>query len=250
MPATFSSPATRMPHPSGLPPLPVLILDDERFDRHRLARLCSGLRFPCAVSNAKTLEEFGAHLERDSYRLILVDYALPDGTGLDALDMVRLSARNLNAATLMVSGQAAAQVAEKAVSIGCSGHLAKDDLSPASFAAAVERALASATPPAETPKAEYPAEDVERLLARCATRCARDVKPMISRMMRQMRDLRATGGAAQALDALEQNCMSLWAFLIEMEREDGAQLLAELTGDRTQAQIQPRPPSPFGRRTH
>ena len=39
-------------------PLKVLILDDERFDRHRLARMCSGFEVPIEVTNAQTLSAF------------------------------------------------------------------------------------------------------------------------------------------------------------------------------------------------
>lgn len=237
--------------------MPVLILDDERFDRHRLARLCSGLDLPCNVSNAKTLQEFSDLLEQRSFDLILVDYALPDGTGLDALHMVRLSARNLNAATLLISGQAEKMVTDQAESIGCAGYLPKDTLSPDSFAAAVDQALAGTRQSRPLAKDSFPAAEVERLLALCNARGAGDIKPMISRMMRQMRDLRATSAGPESLTlrAIEQNCMSLWAFLVEMEREDGAALLSELTADQPLAPPLPKPretrgkpPSPFGRR--
>lgn len=239
--------------------LNVLILDDERFDRHRLARLCSGLDFPCVVSNAKSLHEFNALLEHESFGLILLDYALPDGTGLDALDMVRLSARNLNTALLMISGHGdAAEVAREAQNMGCSAFLTKDALTPDGFAEAVLSAIGGGPSSHLRAKQSYTASEVELLVSMTATRAAQDVKPMVSRMMRQLRDLRAKGDQASphALRALEQNCMSLWAFLIESEREDGANLMADMF--RTASQQGPsaitvkqqRPPSPFSARQH
>lgn len=246
----------RSPAPPGA--LPVLILDDERFDRHRLARLCSGLAFDCAITNAGSLTEFSSLLERGTFRLILVDYALPDGTGLEALDMVRLSARNLNAATLLISGQAETAVTDQARLIGCADCIAKDALSPDRFATAVALALSEHSVTTPALKVDYAAAEVEALMAACAARCARDVKPMISRMLRQMRDLRRSDSAqdSRALQAIEQNCMSLWAFLIEMEREEGAALLSEIAGGHAipappAARMKPaRPPSVFGRRPH
>ena len=244
------------------PPVPVLILDDERFDRHRLARFCSGLDFPCDISNATTLSEFATHLDRHSYTLILIDYILPDGTGLEAIDMVRLSARNLNAATLVISGQADDATPEAVRAVGAR-FLQKDALDRDTFAAAVHQALSEGRPERITRQESYSADQVAALLAQCGTRSARDVKPMISRMMRQMRDLRAGNGGPDAqaatLQAVEQNCLSLWAFLVEMEREDGAVLLADLTTDGTylaeaaQGHSEPKrakPPSIFGRRTN
>ncbi|NNK16140.1 MAG: response regulator [Sulfitobacter sp.] len=258
MPAALSKPLLLSGKSGKGQPVPVLILDDERFDRHRLARLCSGLEFPSAVSNAKTLDEFALHLEQVSFHLILVDYMLPDGTGLDALHMVRLNSRNLNAATLMISGQAKAGVTQEAEALGCAGYLTKDDLSPSRFAAAVKKALASVATPVPTSKQSYPVDEVEQLMSICAAHCARDVKPMISRMMRQIRDMRSSRGNADApdLQALEQNCLTLWAYLIKMEREDGAELMSELVHNLlvTEAPAPSgkpsKPPSPFGRRPH
>lgn len=261
MPAAAASTVVATVHARAAPPpLPVLILDDERFDRHRLARLCSGLHFPCDISNATTLGEFSTQLDRHSYALILVDYLLPDGTGLDAIDMVRLSARNLNAATLMISGQADPATPD-AVRAAGARFLPKDALNHDSFAAAVREALSDGQPGPVALQDSYSADQVAALMAHCAARSARDVKPMISRMMRQMRDLRAGHGGAEAqaaaLRAIEQNCLSLWAFLVEMEREDGVALLAELTVQtsktrggpvRATGQTPGKPPSPFGRR--
>lgn len=255
MPATLSKPLLLAGKSGKGQPVPVLILDDERFDRHRLARLCSGLEFPCAVSNAKTLAEFTRHLEHLSFRLILVDYMLPDGTGLDALHMVRLSPRNLNAATLMISGQAEDGITEEAEAIGCAGYLTKDDLTPDRFASAVEQALAAADLPVPSLKETYPIREVEELMSLCAARCAQDIKPMISRMMRQIRDARSGNAEAARLEALEHNCLSLWAYLIKMERENGAHLMAEF-GRPTAVEDAPhpgkrgKPPSPFARRPH
>ncbi|KIN70900.1 Response regulator receiver domain protein [Sulfitobacter noctilucae] len=255
-------PAKNRPAADGAPPLAVLILDDERFDRHRLARLCSGLDFPSEITNAKTLQEFGTHLEESNYGLILLDYALPDGTGLDALKMVQLCARNLNTPTIMISGQAAPLVAEEARTIGCNNFLSKDDLSADSFDTVIRHALRATLPAATLPASATDSTDIEALLSICALRCARDIKPMVSRLLRQMRDLRASQTDAQTdgLASIEQNCMSLWAYLIEMERQDGAVLLSELSADLRQNHTVPdaaetmakrdRPPSPFSAPRH
>ncbi len=249
-------PAAGHAQTTGTKPMEVLILDDERFDRHRLARLCSGLGFPCVVSNARTLTEFGDHLDQTHFGLILLDYALPDGTGLDALEMVQLSARNLNTPTIMISGQAAPQVAGAARNIGCARFLSKDDLSAESFAQAIQMALPHTGP--DHPVQGLPADtaQIEALLSRGAARSARDIKPMVSRMLRQLRDLRRGTGDQQAdgLAAVEQNCMSLWSYLVDMERREGAALLADLADPalpgKPVARPAGRPPSPFSSRGH
>ncbi len=239
-------------------PMPVLILDDERFDRHRLARLCSGLIFPIAISNAKSLLEFSDLLETETFGLILIDYVLPDGSGLDALALVQLSPRNLNTATLLISGQVEPAVAQQAREIGCAGYLSKDDLTKDSFAKVVSKAIAVGQQVVLEPGADFTTATVEHLLSRCSARSARDVKPMVSRLLRQIRHLRTSplDHPAEGLGAIEQNCMSLWAFLIEMEREDGAKLLSDLQERQFKNVLPPfsakqeRPPSPFAPRRH
>ncbi len=239
-------------------PLSVLILDDERFDRHRLARLCSGLDFPCDITNAKSLEEFATRLDQGCFGLILLDFALPDGTGLDGLHLVQLSARNLNTPTLMISGQAEDAVAQEALVAGCAGYLSKDDLTRDSFSQTVKDALGLATPNLCPQAPNFSPDDVQLLLARSTMRCARDIKPMVSRLMRQIRDLRARQSTTDSavMHPVEQNCLSLWSFLIEMEREDGAALLAELASELPPAAVPPletkplKPPSPFATRRH
>lgn len=239
-------------------PLPVLILDDERVDRYRLARLCSGLGFPCTVSNATTLQEFSDHLERNSFGLILIDFKLPDGTGIDALEMVRLSARNLNAPTLMVSGLTQEGIDEQARAAGCAGFLSKDELTAEHFTASVREILEVDDARPRSDQQVFSAEDVEKLLARANTKTVRDIKPMVSRLLRQMRDNRAGGRlpSDSGLVKLEENCMSLWLCLVEIERADAPVRLADLAdtglGHAPKiAKVKPgKPPSPFARLQH
>ena len=249
------TPAAR-PSAAPRPPVPILILDDERVDRYRLARLCSSLSFPSQISNAKTLSEFGEMLEQDRFSLILIDYSLPDGSGLDALEMVRLSATNLNAVSVMVTGMDPARVSERAFAAGCAGFLIKDDLTPDRFATAVSKVLGVSL---WQPKARksYATGEVEQMLSLCATMSARTIKPRISRLMRQIRDMRSgSTETAEGLRRLEQDCMSLWHFLIERERDEGPHYLAELVAGQDFAQepqAKPRsgkPPSPFSARNH
>lgn len=257
-------PAPQITHPSPLtplsntPPLEVLILDDERFDRHRLARLCSGLEFPCAISNATSLTEFQDLLAQTTFGLILLDYALPDGTGLEALNMMHLCARNLNTPALMVSGLAESGIMDQAEAAGCYRFLEKDTLSSEAFACAVKDALTLTAPLVASDSARFDGAEVEQLLARAVALYAQDIKPMVSRLMRQMRNLRAQQPLddAPASHAAEQNCLSLWSFLIEMERQDGATLLANATRTAptgTPAPPEPKsskPPSPFSAPRH
>lgn len=258
MPAFQTSPPSTSHATSPRRPLDVLILDDERFDRHRLARLCSGLAFPCSVSNATSLTEFQNHLDQTTFGLALLDYSLPDGTGLEALEMMHLCARNMNTPALMVSGLEKSRIMERAKAAGCYGFLEKDALSPDAFTRAVKDALTLTAPLSPADPTCFDSKEVEQLLSRSVAICVQDIKPIVSRLMRQMRNLRAQ----QVLDdrpashAAEQNCLSLWSFLIEMERQDGAAILANITkAAHTPQGIRPeqkdsKPPSPFSAPRH
>ena len=135
--SSSSQPTTNQPPKSAR----VLILDDERFDRHRLQRLSSGLPVAMEVATADSLATLAPLLESANFDLIFVDFNLPDGSGLDALDMIRLCPRNCTAATVMVSGFNQIDVIEKARAGGCFQFLSKDDLSSTNFAKAVALAL-------------------------------------------------------------------------------------------------------------
>lgn len=249
--------AVEDPHPT---PLKVLILDDERFDRHRLARLCSGLDRHCTVTNAATLAAFETALEAARFDLIMLDYQLPDGTGLDALARVRMSARNCTAGILMVTGQGHDDIARRAIEDGCSDYLTKDELTKPTFERAVANALQKSALAVKLESQTFRRAEVEAVLEHFAGQCARDIKPMLSRMMRQLRDLQDDTSAVARFQrqAIEESCMDLWHFLLDLERHQGKTLFADLKPiapvpapqlDRVQP-VSRKPPSPFRRPMH
>ena len=246
-------------------PVQVLVLDDQRFDRHRISRLCTGLEMEIEVAHADCLSSFAAQLVATRFDLIFLDYFLPDGTGLEALDMIRLSALNCNAAVIMVAGDGMEGLAEQALRGGCSDYILKDDLSPASFRRATTNALQKSRLTIGMQRQSVKRAEMEEVLKRFSTECARDIKPMVSRMMRQLRDLRDPKEVTQASwqdqrKGIEASCMRLWEFLVDLENYTGADLIgddaaelappAHLTPPR-KAEAKPRKaPSVFGRTKH
>lgn len=245
----------------AIPPprlLQVLILDDERFDRHRLARLCSGLDMPCDVSNAVTLSEFGELITQERFDLIFIDYGLPDGNGLEALRMVNMSAQNHNAATIMVTGQGKSTLAQQALDSGCRDYLCKDDLSPSAFSKSVAHAMQQPKRPIRMNTQVYPRSDVVAIMEHFAAKSAQDMKPMISRMMRQVRELRARSGndlgeAPPPTGAIEDSCVNIWEFLIALERSSGETIITDtfigedMDQGRASHSAGLKPPSPFSK---
>lgn len=244
-------------------PVRVLVLDDQRFDRHRLARLCSGLDMATEISNADSLSSMAEALANERYDLIFLDYFLPDGNGLQALDMVRLSALNCNAAIIMVAGEGMEGVAEEALRGGCSDYILKDDLSQAAFRRATTNALQKSRLTIGMTLQSMKRAETEEILRQFSTECARDIKPMVSRMMRQLRALRDPDAVArddwnEKREGIEASCMRLWEFLVDLENYCGDDLNLEEEGNaipslepEDKGKVKPRKvPSPFGRTAH
>ena len=204
----------------------ILIVDDQRFDRTRLQRLISALEFENHVVEADCLETMGTMLEADKFDLILLDYNLPDDNGLQALDSVQLAAKNKNAATIMIAGDGQNEIAIEALKRGCSDYVTKDDLTPESFRRATINALQKSRLSIGMEAQDLKRQQIEAVLQRFSTECAQEIKPVVSRMMRQVRDLRdvtnvTPEAAADRHNRIEQSCMRLWDFLNDLEDYEG-----------------------------
>ncbi|MEP2641115.1 response regulator [Roseobacter sp.] len=223
-------------------PLPtmasILVVDDQRFDRTRLKRLISGLEFDTHVAEADCLETMGTKLQQDKFDLILVDYNMPDGTGLMALDAIRLDPKNRQAATIMIAGDGQSEIAIEALKRGCSDYITKDDLSAVSFEHAVINALQKSSLSIGIEKQDVKRQQIEAVLERFSSECASEIKPVLSRLMRQMRDLREAQNLSEDQIAvrfgkIENSCMRLWDFLDDLEKYEGTDIaLAPLVGGK------------------
>ncbi|MEM9636489.1 MAG: response regulator [Pseudomonadota bacterium] len=218
------------PEATSLPKLAsILVVDDQRFDRTRLKRLIDGLEFETHVVEADRLETMGSMLQRDKFDLILVDYNLPDGNGLMALDAIRLDPKNRQAATIMITGDGQSEIAIEALKRGCSDYITKDDLSPASFKRATINALQKSSLSIGMETQDVKRQQIEAVLERFSTECANEIKPVLSRLMRQLRDLREAPKldeeqAKERFGRIENSCMRLWDFLDDLEQYQGTDL--------------------------
>lgn len=214
----------------------ILVVDDQRFDRSRLLRLINGLEFDTHVVEADCLERMGTMLEADRFDLILVDFNLPDGTGLQAVDAIHLDPRNRQAATIMIAGEGQNDIAIEALKRGCSDYITKDDLTPDSFRRAVINALQKSHLSIGIEQQDTKRQEMEALLQKFSSECALEIKPVVSRMMRQLRDLRdapdlSAEQRAERFDRVEQSCMRLWEFLEDLEGYQGTDLAADTCKD-------------------
>ncbi len=211
----------------------ILIVDDHRFDRQRLRRLSEKLEFDTHILEADCLETMGTRLEADTFDLIFLDYNLPDGTGLQAIKSIRLDPKNRNAAIIMITGDGQDAIAVEALKNGCSDYIAKDDLSPQAFERATVNALQKSSLYIGLETQEARRQKIEAVLQRFSSECAREIKPVVSRMMRQMRDLRdaptiSAENAAEMHQKMEKSCMRLWEFLEELDHYEGTDIAQDV----------------------
>jgi DNA-binding NarL/FixJ family response regulator len=198
------------------------------------------------VDNVATLAELGHVLETNTFDIIFVDYALPDGTGLDALELIRLSPRNCNAATILITGMDHEDIAIAAMDAGCSDYISKEMLTKTAF----KRAVTNAFHDSVTSGAPQ-AGPISAALHHFARDCAQDLKPMVSRMLRQTRDLRLSGPdrIADQADAVEKSCNQIWHYLVALQEQEGHPAIrsAQQRQIKETAAKGGRPPSPFRR---
>lgn len=201
----------------------ILIVDNQRFERACLLRMIDHLEFETHVVQVDSLEAMGAKLTSEVFDLIFIDYNLPDGTGLQALDAVHRDPVNRHAATIMIAGDGQDDIAIGALHRGCSDFIARDDLSPSSFTRAAINALQKSRLAIGVERQETKRKEFEAMLAKLSAESANEIQPVLSRIIRQIKELRdATDLPPERLsdrcDRMERSCMKLRDFLNVVSR--------------------------------
>ena len=106
----------------------ILILDDSDFDRKRLRRSLSQLPMALNFTEAEDLYSFRQQIRHKVYDLVLIDYSLADGDGLQAIHAYKTSRHNRSAFFVMVTGHDSATLAVNALKSGFDDFLCKDDI--------------------------------------------------------------------------------------------------------------------------
>lgn len=99
--------------------LRVLHVEDEEVDQMALARMVKEMGLPYDIDRAASLAEASEKLEKNSYDIVLLDYLLPDGTGIEMLDRTR------GIPSIFITGSGDETVAVKAIKGGACDYLVK-----------------------------------------------------------------------------------------------------------------------------
>lgn len=232
-------------NPRNLGVVSALIVDDNAFDRRRLSRFANDTGLDFLIREAADPETFGIQLDQEKFDIIFVDLDLAGPTtGFDLLPIVRAHQVNSKAALVMVAGADQAETALQALREGFSDYIDKGAL----CASALERATLNAVQKNRlTQKADSATEEtrsIESVLKSFADACSKEMRPMLLRMVRQVRQIRSelelAGFDASSVDSVEKTCARMDEFLLD---------LGGLANDEALSQIvrktsTPTPPAP------
>ncbi|WP_298857963.1 response regulator [uncultured Sulfitobacter sp.] len=205
----------------------ILIVDDNDFDRTRLKKLCRAFDFTTHVVEACSLSDLRDRLKKDRFDLILLDYHLNDGTGLEGVEIIRADAVNCTAATVMITGTEQNDIAIQALKLGFSDYLVKDEISQLTLTRAAIIALQKSQLARAMAAHMGQSAMVNETVQSFSRGCAQDIKPIVSRIMRQMRGLREIGlikpeDAALRVEQVEGSMRRLWVFLDDLDHLGGS----------------------------
>lgn len=98
----------------------ILLLDDDEIDRLAVQRYVQRERLPYDLDTATSIVEARLRLKQGKYDLVMLDYNLPDGTGLEVLADVR------DMPAIFITGSGDEKVAANAMRQGAYDYLIKD----------------------------------------------------------------------------------------------------------------------------
>ncbi|TAJ75725.1 MAG: response regulator transcription factor [Gallionellaceae bacterium] len=102
----------------------ILLIEDFEDIRHWLAGLLCGAFGEVSITEAATVAQAYAHLDAQSYDLIVIDLNLPDGTGVDILH--RIKTQGLTAHCVVATAYDDDAHLLSALHAGADGYLLKD----------------------------------------------------------------------------------------------------------------------------
>ncbi|QUJ75521.1 response regulator [Sulfitobacter albidus] len=129
---------------SGPKVIQTLLLDDSAFDRARIKRFCQRTNLSISLDEAGTIAELQEAVSAKAYDLILIDYRLPQGDGLQVLNFIQNTELNKDVATIMVTGDGDMDTAVTAMRNGCHDFLTKDTMDGDQLRTAMTTALQTA----------------------------------------------------------------------------------------------------------
>lgn len=211
---------------SQLPPdTKILVLEDNIVDQTAISRAASKSGLKLDFHFVDSLEAMCDAERNTQFDLAILDYSLPDGTGLDAFHTLAHSPLNHKCATIMVASEAEITVAVTAMKAGCSDYIAKTDLTPAVLRRAMVNALSKAVLRAKVTDAGHKIVALRAALREHAEISASLIRPMMLRTLSQLSSLDVPAQqdgvavAAQQLATMADTCRDILKMCETIERD-------------------------------
>lgn len=205
--------------PADIGLISALVIDDNAFDRRRFRRIVGETTLDLYLKEVGDVQEFGRLLDEDKFDVIYVDLNLADASGLNLLPIVRSHDVNKEAAMIMVAGNNQAEVALNALRSGFSDYIDKDELSKAALERATINALQKKRLSNAAVAAVAETKSVEAVLRSFSEACSQEMRPMMARMTRQVRQVRSEVepyGLAESISQIEATCGRMEEFFQDL----------------------------------
>lgn len=118
----------------------ILLVDDDKMYREVVGRLLKNMSMDCQIDETDSIAGAKKYLDSNTPDCILLDFYLPDGTGMDFLETVK-SGTHLSPPVIMLTGKGSEQLAVSLMKHGADDYLAKDKIGPGDLQRAIEGAM-------------------------------------------------------------------------------------------------------------
>ncbi|MEO0387925.1 MAG: response regulator [Pseudomonadota bacterium] len=120
-----------------------LLIDDSRFDRQIVTHLARKSGLELNFLETSNLQTARAILQTEVIDLVIVDYHLPDGSGLELAREVFDGLLGICTPLILMSGRGSETIVAEAFDTGCMAYLRKDDLTDGELRDVIERTFAN-----------------------------------------------------------------------------------------------------------
>lgn len=119
--------------------LKILLVDDDEVDRIAVKRALKKTPLKIELTEADASKSAIANLVEQSFEIILLDYRLPDCTGLELISQIKQL--KIDTPFIVLTGQGDEEIAVEIMKAGASDYLAKSKIDPLSLSKSIKNAI-------------------------------------------------------------------------------------------------------------
>ncbi|MEP1519367.1 response regulator [Ascidiaceihabitans sp.] len=208
----------------------VLIIDDSEFDRKRIRRLFRDAGLNVFLDEVDTISNLQEMLNETSYDIVIIDYNLSEGTGIDAVTLLHSHPEHADTKAIMITGDDQSNVAVQAMKMGCEDYISKAQMTAERLKQAVVTSIRKrAAAQNSSAKMELMVQDLAKDVL---SDLSGILQPKLANMLRDLRALKRQlsqpdTNIPERLENIDRNCIEMWNALAKAPN-----LCAELKTDK------------------